>query len=64
MVIAASVSLLVVLLVAFIADANGMVWLTPLYAHGNFVMPWGLLTIVLYIPLALMDERRPGSKAR
>jgi hypothetical protein len=51
MAIAAAVALAVVFLVAVIADANAMVWLTGWFAHGNFVMPWGALTILLYIPL-------------
>lgn len=59
-----SVSLAVVLLVAAIAEANGMVWLTGWFAHGNFVLPWGFLTILLYIPLALVDDRRRGSPPR
>jgi hypothetical protein len=64
MAIAASVSLVVVFLVAVIAEANGMVWLTGWFAHGNFVLPWGFLTILLYIPFALIDDQRRGSRAR
>jgi uncharacterized membrane protein YhdT len=64
MAIAASVSLVVVFLVAVIAEANGMVQLTGWFAHGNFVLPCGFLTILIYIPLALIDDRRGRSKAR
>jgi hypothetical protein len=27
-------------------------------------VPWGFLTILLYIPFALIDDQRRGSRAR
>ena len=60
---AAVVCLVIVLLVAAVAQLNGMFEFTGWLKHGNFVLLWGFLSVLCYIPLALIDDRRQ-SEAR
>ena len=60
---AAVVAFLVVSMIAALAQLKGMFEFTAWLKHGNVVLVWGFLSVLLYIPLALIDDRRQ-SKVR
>ena len=54
---AAGVAVVIVLMIAVVAHLNGMFEFTGWLKHGNVVLVWGFLSVLLYIPIALIDDR-------
>jgi hypothetical protein len=54
---AAVFAFVVIVMIAAVADLNDMFEFTGWLQHGNFPFVWGVLSVLLYIPLALLDSR-------
>jgi hypothetical protein len=59
MCVSATVGLAVVVVIAIAGEMMGVMMLAEWFGHGGlFAIPWVFLTVLIYIPLVLVDDRR------
>jgi hypothetical protein len=62
--VSATVSLVVVVAGLIVGEAMGLTIVSQWFGHaGLFTIPWVFLTVLIFIPLAIIDDRRQ-SKSR
>ena len=64
MCVSATISLVVVVAALIVGEAIGVTIVSWWFGHsGFFAIPWVFLTVLVFIPLAIIDDRRQ-SKSR